>query len=123
MIFMSALTVYALFFDDIRIIALNKDTDDITNIVTVIVFVIFSVDIGLSCISFDDYVFSFFFWLDLVSTISLLADITWLFEDLTSETALTQATTLAKASRAARITRMIRIVRLIRLARMVKLYK
>ena len=119
----TGLTVFALFFDDIRILSIPKSGDNIANIVTITVLLTFSCDIIISCIALDEYVFSFFFWLDIISTVSLLADITWIMDGVTDTTLTTQATTLAKASRAARVTRVIRIVRLIRLARMVKIYK
>ena len=79
----------------------------------------------LSSIAKDGYVLSFFFWLDLVSTVSLLLDI----QIFTTAIGLTagkaqKSSSIARAGRASRIgTRAGRIVRLIRLIRLVKLYK
>jgi hypothetical protein len=75
---MSLVTIYALFFDDIRIIALQKDQDDIAYTVACIVFIIFSLELFLHSISDPEYFLSFFFWLDLISVLSLIPDIGWI---------------------------------------------
>jgi len=84
---MTALTLYALFYDDLKIIFLPKSYDDISNIITIGVFSVFIVDILLSCLAMDKYTLSFFFWLDVVSTVSLVADITWIMDDVANFTA------------------------------------
>ena len=68
---------------------------------------------------------SFFFWLDVVSTISMIPDIGFLWNLMIGEgsSKANGATSVAKTSRAGRITRVIRVIRLIRLIRIVKLYK
>jgi hypothetical protein len=78
-------------------------------------------------------VFSFYFWLDLVATISLVPDIGFLWDpltgadDVTEDSATSDAEQIqnaGKASRAGtRTSRIIRVMRLIRLLRIVKLYK
>lgn len=87
----------------------------------------FSAEIILSSIAKDGYFLGFFFWLDLISTASLIFDIQWITNELfgTGGAASAQnATSLARASRASRIgTRAGRIVRIVRLIRLVKLYK
>lgn len=131
-IFISLVTLLALFGDDIRILVVDVSGDKYFYGATVVCLVIFSIEILLSCIVKKDYLFTFFFYLDLVSTASLLFDIGW-FTDLIFPTDSTGAATsesaaqLAKAARASRIgtraARVIRIIRLIRLIRIVKLYK
>ena len=69
------------------------------------------------------YLFSFFFWLDVLSTFSMIFDIGWIMNSFQSASQAGDFGTLAKSSRAARMTRIIRLVRLIRLVRIVKLYK
>ena len=69
---------------------------------------------------------SFFFWLDFVSTVSMLPDIGWVWQAWTGgggSGSAGNAAQLAKTSRAGRVTRVIRVIRLIRLIRIVKLYK
>lgn len=89
----------------------------------------------LSVIAKPGYLWSFFFWLDFVSTVSLLLDIQmftvavglrWKSFRCCSGTAGSpkKASNLAKAGRASRIgTKAGRVVRLVRLIRIAKLYK
>ena len=81
----TTLTIYALFGDDIRVAAFDKYADigfDVVNIIalaciiTIInLFTAFSIEILLSVFVKKDYFLSFFFWLDVISTISLILDI------------------------------------------------
>ena len=125
-IFVSIVTIYTLFFDDIRVLSLSKDTDDIFFGITSACFCIFTIEIFLAAICREEYFLTFFFWLDIVSTISMLPDIGWIWDFVTGEGGTPQAgnaAQLVKTSRAGRVTRIIRIIRLIRLIRIVKLYK
>lgn len=95
--------------------------------------VLFGIELILASIGKPDYFNSFFFWLDLVSTLSLITDIKFIWDPLTGGDAQGEggdsadAASLARASRGARIGtkagRMTRVIRLIRLIRIVKLYK
>jgi hypothetical protein len=67
--------MWALFSDDIRVLTCNKNQDIGFYVVTQIVFCIFLLEFLLMCYAKADYIFSFFFWLDLISTFSLLLDI------------------------------------------------
>jgi len=119
---MTLITVYALFFDDIRMIAFPKEKDDIFYGITLFGICAFAIELIAAMCSIDDYNFSFFFWLDLVSTLSMVPDCGWIWDPLTGGGG-NSATDLAKTSRASKITRVIRVIRLIRLIRIVKLYK
>ena len=67
---------------------------------------------------------SFFFWLDILSTLSLIFDIGWISDGLFETGDAGNASKIARAGRASRIgTRAGRIVRIVRLIRLVKLYK
>jgi hypothetical protein len=92
----------------------------------------FSIEIILASIVKDDYFLGFYFWLDLVSTVSLITDIGWIMNGImgnsgNSASNAQQAAKLARAGRGTRIGtkagRVARIIRLIRLIRIVKLYK
>ena len=79
----------------------------------------------------QDYFLGFYFWLDLLSTITLLLDVGWindaLFETGSATSAVISGATIARAARTSKIgsraARLVRIIRLIRLIRIVKLYK
>ena len=124
MVFITLLTIYALFLDDFRIIFFEKESDDVFYGVTLIGIVCFTLEIGLASYSIEGYTGSFFFWLDIFSTISMVPDCGWIWDEIIDESSETSsATDLAKTSRAGRVTRVIRVIRLIRLIRIVKLYK
>jgi hypothetical protein len=106
-IFMTLITIYALFFDDIRIIFLPKIVDDYFNGLTIICLIFFTVEIIMSSISKKTYCNSFFFWLDIFSTVSLLTDIGWLMEGFIATSETSNVSAIFKTSRAGRITRVI----------------
>ena len=121
---MTLLTIYALFFDDIRIIAFTKKEDDIFFSLSVVALFFFILEVVLSSIAVPGYICAFFFWLDILATISIIPDIGWIWDPLLGQfTGANSAASVAKTSRASRAARIIRFVRLIRLIRLVKLYK
>lgn len=128
-LFMTFLTLYALFADDIRQLSCDKDTDQVVWYITSVVMCIFLLEILLSSFAKPDYFLSFFFWLDVVSTVSMLLDIgwfsNWLFPSGRSG-GLSNAS-LVRAARASQIGsragRIVRILRIIRLIRIIRLYK
>ena len=72
---MLLITIYALIGDDIRLMAAGKDSDIVFTWFNVLTLTLFSVELTLSCIGVKGYFGSFFFWLDLISTISIILDI------------------------------------------------
>jgi class 3 adenylate cyclase len=129
-IFMLIITLFVLFAADIKNAFLRKDVDTPFEILTTIFFGIFILEILLASWAIPDYLFSFFFWLDFISTISLIQEIPYIFDPIMGAAVGTNssegkgtAETIAKATSAGRITRVLRIVRIIRLIRIVKLYK
>ena len=128
-IFMLLITLFVLFASDVRYAFLKKSVDLTFEILSTVFFGFFCLEIILASISLDNYIFSFFFWLDFISTVSLIQEISFIFDPLidsfsgTSSDSKGTAQTIAKAASAGRITRVLRIVRIIRLIRIVKLYK
>jgi hypothetical protein len=83
-VLMTMITIYALFFDDLRVILFTKNEDDIFYAFTTFSFVCFSFEIIITCYCKPDkYPYTFFFWLDVISTVSLIPDIGWIMDDLT----------------------------------------
>jgi len=133
---MFVLTVYVLFGDDLRLAFFRKGADPVFNIITIVSIFLFSVELVLTSIAIDDYFLSFFFCLDIVSTVSLILDLTFVWEYLvgyesiasSQETAREDAadqSDYARAGRSSRVgtrvARMLRVLRLIRMARMFKI--
>jgi hypothetical protein len=79
---MTLLTIYALFGDDIRLCATTVNADDIFFSLTALSLLFFSIEIVLNSIAREGYFGGFFFWLDLVSTISLITDIGWIWDEI-----------------------------------------
>ena len=86
---MTIITLYALFGDDIRVLSTDKYGDPSFWILNIVALVAFTAEIIIASLSKVEYFNGFFFWLDVVSTMSLLLDIGWVTQSLfnTSDTA------------------------------------
>ena len=122
-LFMVILTLFALVFDDIRILAFPKSMDDFCFTITSIIMAIFSIELVISSVAVKGYFLSFFFWLDIISTLSLLTDIGWGMDWLLDLSRKNNASSLAKTFRAVKVTKIIRLARNVRLIRIIKIYK
>ena len=134
--FMSILTLWALFMSDVQIAWLYIKVDEAFNIIQCCLLGFFAIEFILNCIAKDDYTLGFFFWLDLIATVSIIQDIDYIMDPIMGYEPITQSTTsgsnkntikaakaVQKVSSASRATRVLRVIRIIRLIRMVKLYK
>jgi hypothetical protein len=78
--FMTVITLYALFGDDLRAWAFTKAADEAFYILTIISMALFMIELIVASMSKKDYFLGFYFWLDLISTISLIFDIGWFWD-------------------------------------------
>ena len=126
---MGILTVFALFGDDLRLAFCPPDSDESFTIISCIALFAFILEFGLQNYVRPEYRGNFYFWLDLVSTLSLVTDIPFMMEALTntkdsSDSDSAAALKAGRTSRAgAKAGRVVRIVRLVRMVRIVKLFK
>lgn len=118
---MAIITLYGLFGNDIQTLAFTKSADVAFDYITCFVMGIFLLEILLACISKEDYFLSFYFWLDMVSTLTLISDIDWIVPNTSSVGRYT--TNISQQARAGRAARIIRLIRLIRLMRISKVFK
>lgn len=95
-------TIYALFGDDFRVMSTTQYADIYFDVFTLIALASFTVEITFTIISDKKYLWSFFFWLDLISTISLILDLQMFANSVFSSEAGNTAQ-IARASRASRI--------------------
>lgn len=80
---MTLITIYALFFDDIRMMAFPKSMDDLFFGITLACMIMFGTEIILASIGKgDQYTCTFIFWLDVVSTVSMIPDCGWIWDPL-----------------------------------------
>jgi hypothetical protein len=61
--------------DDIRFSATTKKEDIYFDTALIIALVLFCVEIMVACVVVDDYKYSFFFYLDIVATLSIIFDV------------------------------------------------
>lgn len=112
--------------EDIRIIFLDISSDNVVDLINIIFIVIFMIEILLS-LSIPNYFCSFFFFLDIVSTLSIIMDISMLtnyFSESNTLTSGVQLSTIIRNSKASRAAaRTVRVMKIFRLARIVKIYK
>ncbi|GIL93794.1 hypothetical protein Vretimale_97, partial [Volvox reticuliferus] len=118
------LTLFCLYAVDVCDVAkggINAGT--VVSAILLAIFVIFSLDLLLSSIFVDKYILSFFFWVDLLGTASLILDIKWFLSGILSSED-SNALQITRAGRSARIgSQMGRITRVLRLLRALKLLK
>lgn len=123
-ILISVLTIYSLFFDDFRTAFFEPSTDLVFDSIGLTIMTIFVLEIVLSSFIIDGYFLSFFFFLDVISTASIIFDVNFLSDIIFSTnntSSISQLAAQSKASRAA--TRAVRIVKLVRIIRIIKVYK
>lgn len=128
-VFTLLLTFYVLFVNDIRQLIPNKEVDAPFFISILAVFGFFFLELIAMCLFKEGYFIHFFFWVDLLSTLTILLDVDWISDAIfpTGSSKTVSYAAIARAARASRvgsrIGRIIRIVRLIRLLRIIKVYK
>jgi len=145
---MANITIWSLFGDDLRLFATDADADLGFLVLVWVCLASFAIELALSVFALEKYAGGFYFWLDSVATLSLLADIPAFMRALGMDpcqgvdsygSTFDEATRtagagggdsgvadggFAKAGRASRAaTRAGRIVRIIRLIRLVKIFK
>ena len=81
-IFFNILVFYALFADDFRTIVLPKSADYYMDSITVVCIFVFSSEVLVSIVIRKGYFNSFFFYLDILSTLTLFFDITYVYEQV-----------------------------------------
>ena len=135
--FMMVLTFWALFSNDIRVSGAPKESDDAFAGIATMAFFLFVLEIALTSFANPEYIDlpkweakpgettfetwtrrmvfgGFYFWLDWLSTLTLLFEIPWALGDAVSGSSGVQS---------ANAVRLVRLVRMVRLVRLVKLYK
>lgn len=75
-LFLLVVTLYALFADDFRYLTTEKEMDIFYDVFIIICVVIFGSEIVLSCFFKRAYFNSYYFYLDVISTASLILDFT-----------------------------------------------
>lgn len=85
-IFFMILTFLIMFITDVQNGYLTSETDNVIDALQITILVLFLFEIILTCLAKEGYTNTFFFWLDVVSTISIIQDIGFIFDPLLSIT-------------------------------------
>ena len=72
---MAAVTIFALFGDDFRLWFTTKKADVWIDGALIVSLVAFTVEILVNSCVVDDFKYSFFFWLDIIATVSICVDV------------------------------------------------
>jgi hypothetical protein len=129
---MAIVTFYALIGDDIRLWATDKWVDTYFYAGLMISFILFTMEVILNSITDPEFKYSFYFWMDIIATLSIIPDIIWMIEiinyligsdsnydavDVYPGRVVNSTQSIIDTSK------IIRSLRLIRMIRIVKLYK
>jgi len=118
-------TLVALFALDFNNAFLPPSVDESTVWFVFSAFAFLLMDIVLNVIAKENFLFSFYFWLDLLGTLSIMLDVPFLLGDAVSSDQ-SEDVTVARASRVSRIARttnLLRIAKFVRLVRVVNIFR
>jgi hypothetical protein len=76
--FITLCTLFALFSNDMQYAFSPPSVDFPFDTIQFIIFIIFTIEIAKTVFAKPGYFGSFFFWLDVISTISITQDIPWI---------------------------------------------
>ena len=81
---MAAVTIFALFGDDIRLWFTTKKADVWIDGALIFSLFAFTIEILVNSCVIDDFKYSFFFWLDIIATASICVDVRILSDTITA---------------------------------------
>ena len=131
-IFTIIITLQSMFSDDFRILVFPSILDNVYNVFVFLNILMFIFEIVVASLAKKEYFLSFYFFSDIIATITLVFDFGWLFQAMTGTLNYSASTShdmweLAKDGkfirRGTRAGAIIRIIRLLKLLRIIKLYK
>lgn len=106
-LFFAIITLWVLFSDDLRYATFPPAADEAMGWLSVSCMVAFSFEIIMYSFGSREYVGSFFFWLDLLATASMILDIPAvedaIFQAISSDSETLESATLTRATRTSRM--------------------
>jgi class 3 adenylate cyclase len=129
---MAFFTCFVLFGPDLKAISLDPQYDEYFNIIYLIVLILFCLEFSASWFVRPGYIWTFFFWLDLLAISSMFFEIDWFLQPIVDSLILKlsiknyatdQKDYLLNSIRDNKISTLMKFIRVIRLVRIVKLYK
>ena len=131
---MALVTLFAIVGDDLRIWLTMKNADFYFDFCLLVSMALFCAEIIINSIVTDGFKYSFFFWLDIIATITIITDINAIMDFMGvyiihGEPSYLSANARPDVGSAAddiggeKIQKLLKSLRLIRLIRIIKLYK
>lgn len=106
-IFLAFVTVWVLFSDDLRFACMPARADPAMGWISIVCMCIFLLEIIMYSLASRSYVGSFFFWLDILATASMIFDIPAvedaIFNLLNGDSTTLESAALARATRTSRV--------------------
>ena len=117
--------IYTLFADDFRQVFFPQSADLTFTVLTLICMIIYTFEIIVFSLVQKNYFLKYYFWLDILSTITMTFDLVWVTQYLTGGgKSAANVSQITRASRAARLgTRTVRLIKLVRMIRILKQVK
>jgi hypothetical protein len=121
-VFLGVLLMLSLFMAESWTLGNASDSsNDALSAVLLAIFIIFAIEtIILSGVQ-DGYLWSFFFWMDIIGTLSIILDISWIADTFIPQGAVSGQGSVIRATRAAKLGarygRLLRLMRLMKLTR------
>lgn len=110
------ITFYSLFFDDYQALLCGKQLDVVFDAFSITFMCCFAIELVISSLFLKNYFNSYFFYLDLISTLSIIIDLN-MFKEAINTSFASGSDSIAKVGK------LVRLVRLIRLFRISRIYK
>ena len=128
---MALVTIFALVGDTLRSWLTTKDSDPFFDAMLILSMFLFSLEILLNTIVMEDFKYSYFFWLDLIATMSLIFDISpfldaiyvYIFHTTPSYEEVNAKPDKVISGSEMNLEHLLKSLRLIRLIHIIKLYK
>jgi hypothetical protein len=124
---MAMITIYTIFAIDIDKAFFNVQASLYFSSVHCFAILLFVMEILVLGYIRDDYLFKFYFWIDCFSTLTMLLEIIWVENIMSTNSDVTVAISIAKVTKASRLSkigaRSSKIIKLIRLVRLMKLFE
>jgi hypothetical protein len=106
-LFLAFVTLWVLFADDFRLACMPPSSDAAMGWLSIVCMIVFVLEIIMYSLASKTYMGSFFFWLDVLATVSMILDIPAvedaIFDALDGDSTTLESTALARATRTSRV--------------------
>lgn len=101
----AVITLWVLFADDLRLACMPITADEPIAIISIVCMIAFAFEIVMYTVSIENYMLSFFFWLDIVATLSMVLDIPAVHNTILASVGGSDSLESAEVARATRMSR------------------